>query len=87
MSKKALLFLAFYGITGTFIYIFCVTFIKLPFTGVKYADMAVPFLLGAIVGTVFTFAFGSSGGSKEKDDALNKALDVNKTLEGGKKCK
>jgi hypothetical protein len=68
--------MAMYVLTFVFIYIFCVTFIRIPETGTKYADMALPFLLGSGVGAIVGFYFGSSEGSAQSKEIANKAMEV-----------
>jgi len=73
---KKLVFLAFYVISAIFAYIGMVTFIPLPETGQKYADMAVPFLLGSGFGALVGFYFAGSPSSKAKDEAIRRIVDV-----------
>ncbi len=73
---KKLVFMAFYVITAIFVYISAVTFITLPDTGQKYADMAVPFLLGSGFGALIGFYFAGSPGMKSKDDTIRKIVDI-----------
>jgi hypothetical protein len=70
--------MAFYILTVIFGYIFCTTFVPIPDSGIKYADMALPFLLGSGFGAVVGFYFGSSEGSQSSKDLANKALEVKK---------
>ncbi len=73
---KKLVFMAFYVITAIFVYISAVTFVVVPETGQKYADMAVPFLLGSGFGALIGFYFAGSPGSKTKDDTIRKIVDI-----------
>lgn len=41
-------------------YVAAVTFLQLPDTGVKYADIAVPLLLGTVVGGIIGYLYGAS---------------------------
>ena len=53
------------GVMGIiFLYLFGVTFIDLPDTGIDNAKTIVPFLLGTGLGTIIGFYFGAS---KEKE--------------------
>ena len=61
---KRLVFLAWYVITAIFAYIGAVTFLPVPETGSKYADMAVPFLLGSGFGALVGFYFAGSPNKK-----------------------
>jgi hypothetical protein len=49
-------------------YLFSVTFVAMPTTGVKYADIAVPLLLGTVIGGVVGFWFGASKVGTTKED-------------------
>lgn len=82
MQKKALAqedifakrFIYYYaGIWTTFAfgYIIGVTFLKLPPDGVRYADTILGFLLGTGMGAILQFFYGSSQGSKTKDETLS----------------
>ncbi len=73
---KKLVFMAFYVITAIFTYITAVTFLSIPETGQKYADMAVPFLLGSGFGALIGFYFAGSPGSKAKDETIRKIVDI-----------
>ncbi len=73
---KKLVFMAFYIITSILVYITAVTFVPVPETGQKYADMAVPFLLGSGFGALVGFYFAGSPGSKTKDDTIRKIVDI-----------
>ena len=44
----------------TFLYLFSVTFLELPITGVEHAKTIVPFLLGTIIGNVIGYYWGNS---------------------------
>ena len=56
--------------TLAFAYCFCVTFITIPERNVRIADTILGFLLGTAVAAIINFYFGSSGGSKEKDEQI-----------------
>ncbi len=73
---KKLVFMAFYIITLILVYIGAVTFLPIPETGQKYADMAVPFLLGSGFGALVGFYFAGSPGSKTKDDTIRRIVDI-----------
>jgi hypothetical protein len=74
MLNKRLLGLAFFLLTSILSYTFCVTFLPIPETGTKYADMALPFLLGSGIGAIVGYFFGSSEGSQEKNTLISQAL-------------
>lgn len=51
-------------------YIGAITFIQIPESSVRFADLIIGFLLGTVVSTIIQFFFGSSKSSKDKDDAI-----------------
>jgi len=53
-------------------YISFITFFNIPTTNQRFADTILGFLLGTVVSAILQFFFGSSLGSKNKDNALNK---------------
>ncbi len=55
-------------------YIFCVTFCTVPKDNVRYADTALGFLLGTVVATIVQFAYGSSLGSRMKDEKNERTM-------------
>lgn len=59
-DKRFLAYLSLVLLAGVMLYVAAVTFIPLPQTGVKYADIAVPLLLGTVIGGVVGYWFGSS---------------------------
>lgn len=64
-----------YGYAGVwtlfaFIYISCVTFAGVPPESIRYADTIIGFLLGTGMSAIMQFFFGSSHGSKAKDEIL-----------------
>lgn len=69
-EKKLLLYLAAGVIAVCMVYFFCITFIPVPQSGQRYADL----ILGALIGSGFTallsYWFGSSKGSADKDTLL-----------------
>ena len=50
-----------------FLYLFSVTFFRIPDTGVEHSKTIVPFLLGTVVGTVLTYYWGNSSKSGKGD--------------------
>ena len=70
-QKKFLGQLAVFIMTMSFVYFFCITFIPMPETGARYADI----ILGALLGSGFTvivaFYFGSSKSSADKSEAMH----------------
>lgn len=65
--------LAFAGISTAvcFVYIFLITFIKIPVANQRYADICLGFLLGTFLATIIQFFYGSTQTSKEKDSVLH----------------
>jgi hypothetical protein len=51
---------AVYVVTLTFAYVAAVTFFPLNSSGIKYADIAVPLLLGTVIGGLMGFWYGAS---------------------------
>ncbi len=73
---RRLIFMAFYVMTVIFAYIGAVTFIELPESGSKYADMAVPFLLGSGFGALIGFYFAGSPSNKERSGIVDKEVNL-----------
>ncbi len=73
---KKLICLAFYVMTVIFAYIGAVTFLPVPETGSKYADMAVPFLLGSGFGALIGFYFAGSPSNKEKSEIVDRRVNL-----------
>lgn len=61
-------FAAFWSLFST-VYIFWVTFGTVPEANTRFADTVLGFLLATIVGTIIAYFYGSSDGSKKKDEA------------------
>ncbi len=55
-------------------YIALITFYTIPQTSQRFADTILGFLLGTIVSAIIQFFFGSSLGSKNKDEILKKNI-------------
>ena len=75
-DKTKIFWLGVAVVFGCLIYIACVTFLPIPPTGIKYADMAVPFLLGSGFGMVIGYYWGTSQGSSDKSKTIDKALNA-----------
>jgi hypothetical protein len=58
----------------SFGYLFMVTFLTLPATGIKHADTITGFLLGVGVTTILNYYWGSSSGSAEKSATIAEEL-------------
>lgn len=59
-DAKFLARFAVFIVALTFSYLFCVTFVALSPSGIKYADIAVPLLLGTVIGGLMGFWYGAS---------------------------
>jgi len=87
MDKKQTpnLFLAVFAvfiISLSFVYFFAITFMNMPETGARYADI----ILGALIGSGFTailsYFYGSSKGSSDKSIAI-RGMEKRKSDESG----
>ena len=54
-----------------FLFLIAIVFLPIPETGLKYADTVIGFLIGTVLSTVYGFYFGSSLGSRDKDEKEN----------------
>lgn len=68
LSKRFVYGFAIYWSVVASIYIACITFINIPTTSVRFADTILGFLLGTIITTIIQFFYGSSYGSRLKDE-------------------
>lgn len=59
------------------VYVFCITFMPIPDTSIRFADTILGFLLGTIIATIINFFYGSSSSSRNKDTNTE---NVTKTL-------
>ena len=66
-DKKPIFYFAIGVSTLCFVYFFCITFLPVPETGQKYADIILGFLIGTAFASILNFYWGSSDGSKDKD--------------------
>jgi len=74
-SKRFTYYLASFWSIITTIYIFCITFINIPLTNVRFSDTILGFLLGSVIATLINFFFGSSKTSQQKTELLLKSKD------------
>ena len=51
-------------------YIFLITMVTIPETNVRFADTVLGFILATVVATILNFFFGSSAGSKAKQETI-----------------
>lgn len=74
-SKRFVYYLATFWSFVCVIYIFFITFGNIPSDNVRFADTILGFLLGTIIATIINFFLGSSKGSADKQDIINKLKD------------
>lgn len=73
-SKRFVMYLATFWSVYVALYISFITFVPIPAENVRFADTVVGFLLGTIAATIVNYFFGSSLGSKTKDDDKERLL-------------
>jgi hypothetical protein len=56
------------------IYIGFITFGEIPERNIRFADTILGFILGTVIATILQFFFGTSQGSRNKDETLAAAL-------------
>jgi uncharacterized PurR-regulated membrane protein YhhQ (DUF165 family) len=73
MNKNTIrfVFASFWSIVAA-VYIFGITFLDIPVTNHRAVDTVLGFVLGTIVATVMGFYFGSSQGSSDKTEIMDK---------------
>ena len=71
-SKRFVYYLASFWSIVCVIYIFFITFGNIPTDNIRFADTILGFLLGTIIATIINFFLGSSKGSADKQDLINK---------------
>lgn len=77
-SKRFVYYFAtFWSITSA-LYIAMITFGEIPAANVRFADTILGFILGTIIATIVQFFFGSSQGSKDKEEALEAVVSAKK---------
>jgi hypothetical protein len=73
-EKRFVLWMAV-GVLGFgFSYLIAVTFLTIPESGVEHAKTITGFILGSCVGAILTYFWGSSKGSAEKSETIDKQL-------------
>ena len=80
VSSKYILYLGCGSLLLFFIYIFAVTFMKVPLENKGYVDIIIGFLSGTIASTVINFYFGNSNVSKSKDKTITDLQDANDSM-------
>ena len=70
VSKSFVYILATFWSIVAASYIFLITMIKIPEANVRFADTVLGFILATVVATILNFFFGSSAGSKAKQEVL-----------------
>ena len=67
-SKRFLYWLAAGSLFLGFVYIFVITFVTIPEPNQRFADTILGVVIATIITTIYNFFFGSSKGSKDKDE-------------------
>lgn len=70
-SKRFLYWLAAGSLLLGFTYIFVITFVTIPESNQRFADTILGVVIATIITTIYNFFFGSSKGSKDKDELKN----------------
>jgi hypothetical protein len=73
--------MAVFVVMVAFIYLAAVTFLPIPDTGIKYADIIVPSLINLGLGVIIGYFYGTSQGSQRKDTTIKNALEGTKAGE------
>lgn len=73
-SKRFIYFYAAGWSLAAAVYIAFITFGQIPAQNVRFADTILGFILGTVIATIIQFFFGTSQGSRNKDDTLAEAL-------------
>lgn len=73
-SKRFLYFYAAGWSLMACVYIGFITFGQIPERNIRFADTILGFILGTVIATIIQFFFGTSQGSRNKDEALAAAI-------------
>lgn len=73
-AKRFVYYFAGVAMTLSFTYIFLITFVEIPASNIRFADTILGVVIGTLISTITQFFFGSSHGSKDKDNILKDAL-------------
>jgi len=71
-SKRFLYYIAAGSLLFGFAYIFFITFSEIPESNQRFADTILGVVIATIITTIYNFFFGSSKGSKDKDNNIIK---------------
>jgi len=77
-SKRFIYYFAAFWSVGAALYIAFITFGSIPESNIRFADTILGFILGTIIATIIQFFFGSSQGSKDKEEALEAVVTTKK---------
>ena len=70
LSKRFVYYFATFWSVAAALYIAFITFGEIPEANIRFADTILGFILGTIIATIVQFFFGSSQGSKDKEETL-----------------
>ncbi len=73
-SKRFIYWLTAGSLLFGFAYIFVITFLTIPAQNQRFADTILGVVISIIFGTIYNFYFGSSKGSKEKQDIITNKI-------------
>lgn len=73
-SKRFLYYYAAVWSVAAMVYIGFITFGNIPERNIRFADTILGFVLGTVIAGMFQFFFGTSQGSRNKDDTLAHAI-------------
>jgi len=73
-SKRFIYWLTAGSLFLGFLYVFVITFITIPAENQRFADTILGVVISIIFGTIYNFYFGSSKGSKEKQDIITNKI-------------
>jgi len=71
-SKRFIYYLAAGSLALGFAYIFSITFTSIPAANTRFADTILGVVIATIITSIYQFFFGSSEGSKKKDEMAKK---------------
>lgn len=72
--KRYLFIFAVYIVSASFLYFFCVTFCQISESGKHFADIILGVLIGTGVNGTIGYYFGSSKGSSDKNESIQKMI-------------